>query len=100
MDPAADEQVVPIAIVEESIVAALRRVAGVARAVLVWDDQVVDEEGVGDQRAAEDAAGFEIEGCVGMGEVEKGLAEGGGEEEGAEGSAGFGGGGGLEGIFW
>lgn len=99
VDPAADEQVVGVAVVEEVVVAAFRRVAGVACAVLVGYDEVGDEEGVADYRPAEDAAGFEVAGCVGVGEVEEGCAEVGREEDGTEGNAGFGCCGGFEGVF-
>ena len=48
VDPAADEQVVAVAEVEERVVACFRRVACVGCGGLVGDDEVVDEEGVGD----------------------------------------------------
>lgn len=60
MDPAADEKIVAVAEVEEFVVAFFGSVAGVGRADLVRDDEVVDEEGVGDESPAEDAAGFGV----------------------------------------
>ena len=74
VDPAAHEQVVAVAEVEEFVVAFFRRVAGVGRADLVGYDEVVDEEGVGDEGAAEDATGFEVAEGVWVGEVEEGCS--------------------------
>ena len=72
MYPAADEEIVAVAVIEQGVVAFFSSVAGVARGVLVRDDEVVDEEGVGDEGTAEDAAGFEVAGCVRVGQVEEG----------------------------
>ena len=99
MDPAADEEFILVAEVEEVVVPFFGRVAGVGGAALVGDDEVVDEEGVGDEGAAEDAAGFQVAKSIGMGEVEEGGAEVRGEQEGSEGCAGFREGGWFEGVF-
>ena len=74
VNPAADEQVVAVAEVEEGVVAFFRRVAGVRGADLVRDDEVVDEEGVGDEGSAEDTACFEVAQGVWVGEVEEGCS--------------------------
>lgn len=98
VDPAADEQGVRIAVVEERVVARFRGVAGVACGVLGGEDEMADAEGVGHDGAAEDAAGFEVAGCVGVREVEEVGAQVRGEEDGAERGAGFGGAGWGEGV--
>lgn len=99
VDPARDEEVVGVAVVEEGVVAFFGRVAGVGGGGLVWDDEGVDKERVGEGGRAEDSAGFEVAGCVGVGEVEEGGAEGRWEEDCAEGRTAFGGGDGLEGVL-
>jgi len=100
VDPAADEEGVGVAVVEEGGVAGGGRVAGLRGGVLGGEEEVRDFEGGGGEGGGEDAAGFEVGEGVGVGEVEESGAEGGGEEEGAEGVAGFGCGGGVAGGAW
>ena len=83
VNPATHKQVVAVAVVEQVVVTRFRRVAGVARAVLVRDDEVGDEERVGDEGAAEDGASFEVSEGLWVRDVEEGCAEVGGEEQGA-----------------
>lgn len=99
VDPAADEQLVRVAVVKERVVAGFGRVAGVRGAVLFREDEVRDEESVADEGAAEDGTGFEVARCVCVGEVHEVFAEVWREEEGAERGAGLGVGGWFEGIF-
>lgn len=82
VDPAEDEQVFFIAVVEER--GLVYCFAGVGCGCLIGDHEPGDEEGVGHEGSAEDAACFEVGARVGGGVVEEGGAEGGGEEEGAE----------------
>lgn len=103
VNPAADGQAGAVAvsgvdIVEQGHVALLGDLARVAGGDLGGDDQAVDEEGVADQGAGQDAASLEVAACVGRGEGKKGLAQGEGQKQGAEGLAGFSKGRGLEGI--
>ena len=69
MNPAADKEIVGVAVVEQCVVAGFGCVAGVGGAGLVRDDEVGDEQSVGNYCGAEDAAGFFVEGGVGVREV-------------------------------
>ena len=71
VNPAADEEIIAIAEVKEFVVAVFGRVAGVGCAFLVGDDKVIDEESVGNQRAAEYAAGLEVAKSTWMCEIEE-----------------------------
>lgn len=74
VDPAADEELVAVAVVEKGVVAGFGGVACVGCGGLVGDDEVVDEERVGDDGPAEDAAGLEVALGVLVGDVEEGGA--------------------------
>lgn len=56
VDPADDEQFLFVAVVEELLL--VKRLAHVARAGLLWDDEARDEEGVVLEDPAEHAARF------------------------------------------
>ena len=64
-----------VAEVEELVVALLGGVAGVRCTLLIWDYEMVDEERVGNEGRAKDAARLEIARCVRIGKVEEGRAE-------------------------
>lgn len=81
MDPATDEELVGIAVVEEIVVALFRCVAGVGGGLLIGDDEVVDEEGIGDYGPAEDTTGFQVAESVGMCKIEEGCSEIGRQED-------------------
>ena len=89
VDPAEDEEIAGVAEGEHG--GFVGGVACVGGGGLRGDEQVRGEQGVGDQGAAEDAARFEIVGCVAVGEGEEGGEQGGGQEECAERGSGFGG---------
>ena len=99
VNPPTDEQFVGIAVVEERVVAGFGSVAGVRGGGLVGNDKVVNEEGVGDEGTAENAAGFEVPQGVGVCEIEEGGAEVWREHDGAERSAGLSEGDRFEGVF-
>ena len=71
MYPPADEQFVGVAVVKERVVAGLGGVTGIGGRGLIGYDEVVDKEGVGDERAAKDTAGFEVLKSVRVREVEE-----------------------------
>lgn len=73
MDPATNSQVLRAAvdIIKQRDIALLGHFARVRGRGLVGDDQPVDEEGVADERAGEDAAGFEVLARVFRGEGEE-----------------------------
>lgn len=78
MDPAEHHEVMGVAVgVQGGLVC---HFAGVWRRGLLGDDEVGYEEGVLEEGAGEDAAGFEILGGLWGGEREEAVAEGGGKE--------------------
>ena len=82
MDPAQHHQILAVGVLEQFVF--VDGLAGIRGAGLIGDDEFGDEERIGDEGAAEDAAGFEIGAGVGFGEGEEAVAEVGGEEERAQ----------------
>lgn len=72
VNPTTDQKVIAVAEIEEFIVAFFRCVAGVRSAQLVGNDKMVDEERVGDECPAKDAAGFKVSKCISVRYVEEG----------------------------
>ena len=64
MDPTTNHQAFVIHIIKQIILAHVCSLAGVGSRGLIWDDEVGNEESVGENAAAENTAGFEIGGCV------------------------------------
>lgn len=75
VDPATHKQLVGIAIVEEVVVTLLRRVAGVGGGLLVGNDEMIDEERVGNYSPTENTTGLQVAKGVGVCEVEEGRSE-------------------------
>lgn len=71
VDPAADEEVVAVAEIEQFVVALFCGVACVACACLVGDHQVTDEQRIGDDCSAENAACLQVTVCVRMSVVQE-----------------------------
>lgn len=73
VDPTENHEVMLVAIVEEG--ALVDRLACVGRRLLLGNYEPADEEGVGDERAAEDAACLEVALRVWGGDVKEALTE-------------------------
>ena len=98
MDPAQDHQLLPIAVIEQR--ALVHHLARVARALLLRDHQLADEQRVRDQRPAQEPARLEVARRVGRREREEGVSQFGRQEDGAERRAVLEVGGWLEAVAW
>src|ERR1700712_2061056 len=96
MNPPQRHQIMLIYVIEQC--ALIYCIASIRCSFLFRDDEFGDEEGVGDEGSAEDSTGFEVLLGVWRGDAEEVVSEVGVYEDGAEGGAGFGVGGGHKGV--